>query len=454
MPKTGFSCEGRSTGYYADVESGCQVYHMCDGLGRQFSYTCPNATLFQQRMMICDHWYMVNCSKAVEDYAANLRIGHKGTPFLDDNESNTYRRTPRPDLLSHPSQSEYDIIYRTGRAQFGTSLNLVGAESDTKNSTTSTTDEPVYSLPSHWSTEYQQQGTTAKPVKQLKKNFDSTSIIKGKPISTNTIPESLFVNFKSNFEATTPVFPITVDATSEEPGDLGIHPPIPDHLNNSTVNLSVTESPIVVNFKSIFQATTPIYPKTVDVTSEEPGNLGIQPPIPYQLANGTKNLADTKPQIVVNFESKFKATTPVYPKTVDITNEDPGDLGVLPPKDTATDNNHKNVPSLSLNFEPPAVDLNFKKPNTNENHKPVLPSKFYQPPKFEPDYTELASLNNEKSEEIKKGGFKALSINEWEDLRKKFLIPDYEFPLESVSRPSYDSVLSSFQASAVPSEKE
>lgn len=50
---------------------------MCDGLGRKFSYTCPNTTLFQQRMLICDHWYMVNCSKAESDYGANLLIGKR-----------------------------------------------------------------------------------------------------------------------------------------------------------------------------------------------------------------------------------------------------------------------------------------------------------------------------------------------------------------------------------------
>lgn len=48
---------------------------MCDGLGRQFSYACPNTTLFQQRMLICDHWYMVNCSKSESNYGANLLIG-------------------------------------------------------------------------------------------------------------------------------------------------------------------------------------------------------------------------------------------------------------------------------------------------------------------------------------------------------------------------------------------
>ncbi|KAH8311648.1 hypothetical protein KR044_007342 [Drosophila immigrans] len=105
MQKTSFSCSGRPAGYYADVETGCQVYHMCDGLGRQFSYTCPNTTLFQQRMLICDHWYMVNCSKAESNYAANLLIGQRDKPFVNDEENNL--RTPRPDLLDRPYAPDY-----------------------------------------------------------------------------------------------------------------------------------------------------------------------------------------------------------------------------------------------------------------------------------------------------------------------------------------------------------
>ncbi|XP_030373962.1 mucin-5AC isoform X2 [Scaptodrosophila lebanonensis] len=103
--KTSFSCTGRPAGYYADVETGCQIYHMCDGLGRQFSYTCPNTTLFQQRMLICDHWYMVNCSKAESDYAANLLIGQRDKPFVNDEENSL--RTPRPDLLDRPYAPDY-----------------------------------------------------------------------------------------------------------------------------------------------------------------------------------------------------------------------------------------------------------------------------------------------------------------------------------------------------------
>ncbi|XP_055856283.1 mucin-2 isoform X3 [Episyrphus balteatus] len=105
FPKTSFTCTGRPAGYYADIETGCQVYHMCDGLGRQFSYSCPNTTLFQQRMLICDHWYMVNCSKAEMDYAANLLIGQRDKPFVPDEEN--HLRTPRPDLLDRPYAPDY-----------------------------------------------------------------------------------------------------------------------------------------------------------------------------------------------------------------------------------------------------------------------------------------------------------------------------------------------------------
>ncbi|XP_067000813.1 uncharacterized protein js [Anabrus simplex] len=80
--RTSFSCHGRVQGYYADVETGCRLYHLCDDTGRQFTNACPNLTLFQQRMMICDHWYMVNCSASVVDYAANLLLGRRDQPFL------------------------------------------------------------------------------------------------------------------------------------------------------------------------------------------------------------------------------------------------------------------------------------------------------------------------------------------------------------------------------------
>ncbi|CAH2047696.1 unnamed protein product, partial [Iphiclides podalirius] len=115
-PPTRFTCQGRASGYYADVETGCQVYHMCDGLGRQFSYSCPNTTLFQQRMLVCDHWYMVNCSKSESDYDANLLIGQRDKPFVSDEDMRS--RTPRPDILSVPPNSNYYEGLREAETKF------------------------------------------------------------------------------------------------------------------------------------------------------------------------------------------------------------------------------------------------------------------------------------------------------------------------------------------------
>ncbi|XP_069946563.1 mucin-2-like isoform X2 [Cherax quadricarinatus] len=55
------------------------VYHMCDTLEKQYSYLCPNHTLFNQKFMVCDHWYMVNCSSAQDFYHLNVHIGEGGS---------------------------------------------------------------------------------------------------------------------------------------------------------------------------------------------------------------------------------------------------------------------------------------------------------------------------------------------------------------------------------------
>ena len=44
-------------GYYADLDAGCQVFHVCskmpDGAYIQSSFLCPNGTIFQQESFSC-----------------------------------------------------------------------------------------------------------------------------------------------------------------------------------------------------------------------------------------------------------------------------------------------------------------------------------------------------------------------------------------------------------------
>ncbi|CAL4190493.1 unnamed protein product, partial [Meganyctiphanes norvegica] len=62
IPYTTFSCKtGYPAGIYADVDAGCQVWHICEADGRQHSFLCPNGTIFNQQLLTCDWWYNVHC---------------------------------------------------------------------------------------------------------------------------------------------------------------------------------------------------------------------------------------------------------------------------------------------------------------------------------------------------------------------------------------------------------
>ncbi|KAF0289148.1 hypothetical protein FJT64_012507 [Amphibalanus amphitrite] len=61
IPETGFSCLGRPPGFYADMETGCQVWHYCTSGGRPQSFLCTTGTVFSQLHLVCDWWFKVDC---------------------------------------------------------------------------------------------------------------------------------------------------------------------------------------------------------------------------------------------------------------------------------------------------------------------------------------------------------------------------------------------------------
>ncbi|VEN37478.1 unnamed protein product [Callosobruchus maculatus] len=52
LPQTKFTCNGKNTGYYADEELGCEVFHYCQDNARH-SWICPNGFTFHQVHLIC-----------------------------------------------------------------------------------------------------------------------------------------------------------------------------------------------------------------------------------------------------------------------------------------------------------------------------------------------------------------------------------------------------------------
>jgi hypothetical protein len=77
LPTTSFQCEGKShlPGYYADTEVGCEVYHYCSEDGRQDSFYCGEGTIFNQKILNCDHPQNVDCASSDAFWAANANIG-------------------------------------------------------------------------------------------------------------------------------------------------------------------------------------------------------------------------------------------------------------------------------------------------------------------------------------------------------------------------------------------
>ncbi|CAG4985048.1 U-scoloptoxin(01)-Cw1a-like [Colias croceus] len=104
VPETSFSCAHVPVhpGMYANVETGCQAYHVChDGReGHQgASFLCTNGTLFDQAKFACDWWYNVDCSQAIEHYKLNA-----------DPLKNPYVPKPKPE--EHREEQPYGIYFR------------------------------------------------------------------------------------------------------------------------------------------------------------------------------------------------------------------------------------------------------------------------------------------------------------------------------------------------------
>jgi len=79
IPVTSFACVGRIDGYYADVETRCQVFHICTSLPVgdpiKNSFLCPNGTIFNQETFACQWWPDVECESSSNFYNLNENIG-------------------------------------------------------------------------------------------------------------------------------------------------------------------------------------------------------------------------------------------------------------------------------------------------------------------------------------------------------------------------------------------
>lgn len=73
MPQTSFSCKDKvNGGYYADIETMCQMYHVCSrdrfGYMRSTRFLCGNGTVFDQRHLVCQDYKGIRCKESEKYY--------------------------------------------------------------------------------------------------------------------------------------------------------------------------------------------------------------------------------------------------------------------------------------------------------------------------------------------------------------------------------------------------
>ncbi|XP_066960840.1 uncharacterized protein [Macrobrachium rosenbergii] len=77
IPETSFRCTkslSKSGMMYADPETACQVYHVCNGI-QKFSFLCPRGTIFHQETVVCQWWYTVDCVAQARKLADIQAVG-------------------------------------------------------------------------------------------------------------------------------------------------------------------------------------------------------------------------------------------------------------------------------------------------------------------------------------------------------------------------------------------
>ncbi|XP_049272586.1 uncharacterized protein LOC125756240 [Rhipicephalus sanguineus] len=94
VPFTNFKCSEQSTsGMFADVEAGCQVFHSCDNNNRQKSFLCPNGTIFKQELFTCDWWYNVDCDSSSKYFHLNSEMYTTRRPKPRDSQDDVNGRS-------------------------------------------------------------------------------------------------------------------------------------------------------------------------------------------------------------------------------------------------------------------------------------------------------------------------------------------------------------------------
>lgn len=128
VPTTSFSCVGKAEGgYYADVETGCQVVHTCGGGSKvvnkysfiKYSALCSNGTIYSQEMGTCHWWYLVDCESSEKYYFSQNNIRVESSQSSIQQSSGAGQSSSFSSSVQGQSGSQNQVQNQAGQAAQG-----------------------------------------------------------------------------------------------------------------------------------------------------------------------------------------------------------------------------------------------------------------------------------------------------------------------------------------------
>ncbi|CAH2107251.1 unnamed protein product [Euphydryas editha] len=115
LPETNFTCTGKVIGgYYADLETSCQMFHVCT-VGQQdepmdIKFLCLNGTVFDQETRVCERVDEVDCTKSEKFYSLNLELyGSTTPPIILPDQTKPQIKPTEQSILQNKSTTTTDL---------------------------------------------------------------------------------------------------------------------------------------------------------------------------------------------------------------------------------------------------------------------------------------------------------------------------------------------------------
>uniref|UniRef100_T1J4L9 Chitin-binding type-2 domain-containing protein n=1 Tax=Strigamia maritima TaxID=126957 RepID=T1J4L9_STRMM len=70
------------------------VWHFCKGGSKQETFLCPNGTIFNQKHLVCDWWYNVECEKSPYFFHLNSNLHEQLSLIKKEDKRNNNMRLP------------------------------------------------------------------------------------------------------------------------------------------------------------------------------------------------------------------------------------------------------------------------------------------------------------------------------------------------------------------------